>query len=210
MEQIEVVETKALSLVDQSKLVKVTSPETYCQAGEIWKALDEMIKQAKETFDPICEAAHKAHKAATAKRAGIIDPLETAKKGIKGLMSAYDAEQERIRLAEQRRLEEEQRKREEEERLRLAVELEQSGAKEEAEAVLQEAPAPVVPVYVSKATPKLEGGPVYRSIWKFRIVDKNAVPREYMIPDEVKIGGVVRALKGDAKIPGVEIFQERC
>jgi vacuolar-type H+-ATPase subunit I/STV1 len=202
------VETKALSIVDKAKLIKVTDAPSYLFAGDLWKVIDATIKEVKATFDPIVEAAHKAHKEATTKRASFLDPLENAKKGVKSLMSAYDAEQDRIRLAEQKRLEEEQRKREEEERLALAVELEQSGEKEQAEAVL-ETPVPVVPVILQKATPKLEGGPVYRTVWKFRIVDLNLIPRQYLIPDEVKIGGVVRALKGDCNIPGVEVYQER-
>jgi len=34
------------------------------------------------------------------------------------------------------------------------------------------------------------------------------IPREYLIPDEVKIGGVVRATKGSIQIPGIEIYSE--
>jgi len=63
------VETKALSIVDQAKAVVVKDSETYTAAGTLWKSIGDMIKEVKDTFDPICDAANKAHKAATMKRA---------------------------------------------------------------------------------------------------------------------------------------------
>lgn len=48
-----------------------------------------------------------------------------------------------------------------------------------------------------------------RSVWKFRIVDASKLPREYLTPDETKIGGVVRALKGDCQIEGVEVYEDK-
>ena len=44
--------------------------------------------------------------------------------------------------------------------------------------------------------------------WKFRINDVGKIPHEYMIPDEQKIGAVIRATKGQVQIPGVEIYSE--
>jgi cell division septum initiation protein DivIVA len=122
VEPIEV-EEKALSIVDQAKAVKVIDSETYTAAGIMWKSIGDMIKEVKDTFDPICEAAHKAHKAATEKRSKYLDPLTSAQKSVKQLMSAYDAEQERIRKADEERLrkiaedEEKERRRIERERL---------------------------------------------------------------------------------------------
>lgn len=122
VEPIEV-EEKALSIVDQAKAVKVIDSETYTAAGIMWKSIGDMIKEVKDTFDPICEAAHKAHKAATEKRSKYLDPLTSAQKSVKQLMSAYDAEQERIRKADEERLrkiaedEEKERRRIEQERL---------------------------------------------------------------------------------------------
>jgi len=103
VETIEV-EEKALSIVDQAKAVVVKDSQTYTAAGMLWKSIGDMIKEVKDTFDPICEAAHKAHKAATEKRSKYLDPLTSAQKSVKALMSAYDAEQERIRKAEEERL----------------------------------------------------------------------------------------------------------
>lgn len=65
--------------------------------------------------------------------------------------------------------------------------------------------APVIPREVPKAA-----GVQMRRAWKHRIKDVNKLPREYMTPDEKKIGAVVRALKKDAEatIPGIEVWDE--
>lgn len=47
-----------------------------------------------------------------------------------------------------------------------------------------------------------------RKEWKFVIVDAKLIPREYLIPDEVKIRRIVRAMKEQANIPGVRIYSE--
>lgn len=215
--ETEPVEEKALSIVDQAKAVKVTDASTYTAAGTLWKAIGDMIKEVKDTFDPICDAAHRAHKQAVEKRAKYLDPLAAAQKSIKGLMSAYDAEQERIRREEQARLEAEARKKEEERRLQEAIEAEealraQGATKEEVAqetAAILETPVIFAPIVIPKTTPKLQGGPVYRTIWKARIVTESLIPRQYMVPDMVKINGVVRSLKAQHGIPGVEAYEER-
>jgi len=212
------VEEKALSIVDQAKAVKVTDAQTYTAAGSLWKSIGEMIKEVKDTFDPICDAAHKAHKQAVEKRAKYLDPLTAAQKSVKGLMSAYDQEQECLRREEQARLEAIARKAEEDRRLQEAIEAEaamkaQGASQEEVAqetAAILETPVSVAPVVLPKATPKLQGGPVYRTVWKARVINERLIPREYLVPDMVKINGVVRSLKGAANIPGVQAYEERC
>ena len=151
--EAEEVEAKALSIVDQARAVVVKDSQTYTAAGMLWKSIGDMIKEVKDTFDPICEAANRAHKEATRKRAKFLDPLTAAQKSVKQIMAAYDAEQERIRkaeedrlrkieedrLAEERRKEQErleaERKAEEDRLLAEAVAAEARGDKETAEAL---------------------------------------------------------------------------
>jgi hypothetical protein len=44
--------------------------------------------------------------------------------------------------------------------------------------------------------------------WVFEIVDPEAVPREFLCPDEAKIGGVVAAMKDKTDIPGVRAWND--
>jgi primosomal protein N' len=114
--QTEPVEEKALTIVDQAKAVKVIDAESYTKAGELWGQIGDMIKEVKSTFDPICDATNRAHKAATEKRAKYLDPLQLVYKSVKSLMADWDAEQTRLRKIEEERLAAIQKAKEEKER----------------------------------------------------------------------------------------------
>ena len=201
------IDTKALATVKELEAVPaIKNTDDYLVAVELWKAGRAMMEQISAAYDTIIAAAHKTHKEAVAKKKSFFDPVETATKRIKGLMSIYDAEQERKRREEVARLEAEARKREEERKLAEAIAVEQAGDRVAADAIMEEE-ITLPPVYVPKSVPKV-AGVVYREVWKFRIVDSALVPREYLAVDEVKLGGVVRSTKGSLKIPGVEVYSE--
>ena len=201
----------------QARELKVVDAVSYVAAGELWKAIKALRAKVANTFDDIIKAAHLAHKKAVEKKKMHDGPLDAAERMVKQAMSAYDLEQERIRQAEQRRLEEIARKAAEEEALLAAIaaeeEAKRNGAtKEEAAqeaAAIIEQPVYVAPVVLAKETPKVQGLS-FRTIWKFKITDIHKIPAQYMVPDEVKIGQVVRALKAQANIPGITPYEERC
>jgi hypothetical protein len=60
---------------------------------------------------------------------------------------------------------------------------------------------------IPKSVPKVAGISM-RENWKFRIVNEKLIPREYLKVDDVKIGAIVRALKGATNIPGIEAYNE--
>jgi type II secretory pathway pseudopilin PulG len=198
-------------------LPPIKTADEYIRIGDLWKEGRALLKEIDDGYDDLIKAAHKLHKDAVAKKARYYNPVDGAVRAAKSLMSDYDLEQERIRQEEQRRLAEEARKQAEEQALLDAIaaeeEAKRNGATTEeatqAASQIIEEPVYVPPVVVPKSTPKLSGGPVYRTIWKFRIKDVNAIPRQYMMPNETAIGGVVRSLKGQANIPGVEVYEDR-
>lgn len=224
MEPVLEVEAKALTVIEQAGAVVITSSETYTKAGYFYKDIGTMIKEVKDTFDPICDAANKAHKEATSKRAKYLDPLQAAYKKVKSLMSDYDAEQERIRRIEEDRLrkiaEEAERKRleaerkaEEERILQAAIDAEAAGDKNVAEAILEAPvyqpepefiPAPVVP----RSVPKISGVS-YRTIWSAEVVDVALIPRKYLVPDMVMLNKIASAEKERMSIPGVKVVSRR-
>lgn len=65
--------------------------------------------------------------------------------------------------------------------------------------------APVIQVATAAPTVK---GIATKRVWKYRISDASKIPREYMIPDDAKLSGMARALKGSVPIAGVEFFSE--
>ena len=210
------IETQSLTIPERATTLRIIDVETYSRAGEFWKEIRAIRAKVADSFNPLIKHAHALHKATLAKKEEIDKPLENAERFIKSSMNIWNVEQERIRIAEQRRLEEIALKAEEERLLQEAIvteaEARASGAsKEEAAqeaAAIIEKPVYVPPVILPKETPKVMGMS-FRTIWKFRIIDVAKIPREYLEPDMVKIGGVVRALKGQTRISGVETYEER-
>lgn len=58
------------------------------------------------------------------------------------------------------------------------------------------------------ALPTKAQGISTRSMWRWRVVDAGAVPREYLCVDQAKVDAVVKAQQDGAKIPGIEVYRE--
>ena len=97
------------------------------------------------------------------------------------------------------------------EKLRKQAEADALAAREAAakQEVLTAAAVPVVKVQAS--IPKVAGSKD-QTYWKFRIVSGALIPRAYLMPDEVAIGGMVRKMKdkklAEAECPGIEVTSE--
>lgn len=208
------IRSEALSWPDRAKALAVTDPSSYEEGGALLKAIKALRNRIAETFDGHIKRAHEAHKALVAEKAAAEKPLTEAETMIKRALVAYTEAEEKRRREEERRLAEEARKVEEARRLEEAAALEAealASGDDEMLATAQEiVAAPVVsPVIVLPTERPKVAGISYREVWKFRVTNAALVPREYLSVDEQKIGGVVRAMKGAAKIPGVEVYAER-
>ena len=76
----------------------------------------------------------------------------------------------------------------------------------------------VAPVVVQKQTPKVAGGPVFRTIWKHQVTDLMALvkavaagqaPLTAIQANDVFLGQQARSLKDALRIPGVKTYSER-
>jgi hypothetical protein len=201
------VNTLALSVPEQAHMITaITNNNDYVKAGNILLTIKDIRKKIEATFKPIKQKFDAAKKEVLDQEKAADRPLIEAENWIKPLISGYLIEQEKIRQAEERRLQEQARKEEEERRLLEAIEAEKNGQQDEAQAII-DAPVQAPPVVVPKAVPKVEGISM-RENWKFRITSEKAIPREFLKVDEVKIGAYVRAMKSAGNIPGVEIYNE--
>lgn len=180
----------------------VGSPADYIEAGRRREALKEIERQIDATFDPLIEQAYKHHKALVAEKRRHSEPIEQARGIYKRLMFAWEDRIEQERKAEEARLQAEAKRQAEEDALVAA-----ENAATEAEAMAAIECVQVAPVIVTKSLPKVAGHS-RRPVPKFRIVDASKLPRQYLSPDEKKIGGVVRSLKAAHGIPGVEYYEE--
>ncbi len=214
-------EKRVLSLPVQAVEIKVIDQETLSLATNFVLSLKALQKEIDEAFDPIIRAAHKAHKEALDQKKKFELPLLKAEGIVKPKIAAYIQEQERKRKeAERERLRAEQEKRRlEEEALQRALEAERRAlaekdeasrkiAQAEAEKILIQAADEekrIVPASFIPEVPKTEGLAM-RENWDFEVVDEAAIPREYLIPNEVKIRRVVKTLKDKTNIPGIRVF----
>jgi galactitol-specific phosphotransferase system IIB component len=205
-QEIKEVNALALSVPDQAKQISIKTMDDYTRASDIIMSIKAIRKKITDTFKPIKQKMDAAKQEVLDQEKAADAPLKEAEAWLSPQIIEWNREQERIRKAEEDRLRAIAQKEEEERQLAAAVAAEQSGNKEEAEAII-ETPVQAAPVIVPKAVPKVAGMSI-RENWKFRIIDEKKIPREYLKVDEVKIGQVVRAMKSAANIPGVEVYNE--
>lgn len=207
------VATEALAWPARAAAVTITDADSYAGACGLLLGIKDLRAKVAETFDPHIKRAHEAHKALLKEKQDAEAPLAIAERTIKGLITDYDREQERIRVEEQRRRDDEARRQAETETLERAAAMELEGQAygddalvAEAHAIVEAPVAPLPAVPVAKAVPKVAGVSL-RKTWGFRIVDPSKVPDSYKVIDETKIRGVVRSLGPAANIPGVQVFE---
>jgi hypothetical protein len=164
------VEKKALAIPDQAKLIVVSDKDSMAMADNTVEAIGALIKEVDGTFKPLADKAFQAHRSITAKWKEVKQPLEDAKTYLVNQVKAYQRKVREEAEAEQRRLAEIARKQEEERRLAEAIEAEQCGNVEEAQAIIEEemfVPTPIVRPDV----PKVDGRR-YATKPKARVINK--------------------------------------
>ena len=203
-------------LAQRVQSLAIVDDDTYALAVEIERDIKAVKTQASALLDPFCEAANRAHKAATAKRKEIIDPLDKMTEAVKAKRVTYSiakAERERIaREAEQARLAEAARV----EAARQAA-LEEAadearafGADDHAEELEEQAmQAGTAAIIAHRQAERVKPGKPegMRENWKWRVTDKTLIPREFLVPDAVTLDFCAKK-KRDEAIPGIEFYPE--
>lgn len=196
----------AVSLAAYAMTMPVATIQEYEAAGQTIAQIRDIEKQLEADY-----AAHPAiveAKRLQKMKAGLATQLEEARKSAKAKMFKYDDEQEAARKAEEARRQAEAQAQADAEALKAAEIAEKAGRLDEAQSIIEDAastPAPVV--IVPKDTPKVEGHS-RRRLKKFRFTGK-PVNSAYLMPDEVKIGQLVRALGKPAEslVGGIEVYE---
>lgn len=169
-------------------------------------------KELKEILDkelePKIKLLHEMHRQATGLRALVYNPWDKCEEAIEEIMRPYvlkkkqGEERKRIEL---QKVEDEKALQEKELAL---LEAELMGNAEEVAVIEQLAPI-AIQVKAEQVVPKVEGSKAgSRDVWKYRIVNPNAVPYEFRCIDEAKIFKQFRQDGKNMKIPGVEVYQD--
>lgn len=196
----------AVTLAEKARTLTVSNAQDHATAMamvEDIRALEKELEAEYKTLPVIVEA-----KRIQAVKSELAALLETARKTAKGRAMTWEDEQEAIRRKEEARLAAEAKRKADEDALAAAAAAQAAGKNDEAIAVLEEAiqaPAPVV--VLPKTAPKTANR---RKVTRFRLTNPAAVKRDYLTPDEVKIGQVVRALGKSAEttVGGIEVYEE--
>ena len=195
---------KETELITKSKdIVAILNQTEYDAAAQLKQELKSFRKQIAETFKPIIDKAHKAHKEAISQMKKVEEPFIAQERRLDPILATWLTEQAKIReekLAEMRR-----EKALIEEKALAAADIAQEHGDEEAARDIIESVNTLAPAALDKPD---SGGIHIRKNWKYRIVDASKVPEQYKKIDESKIGKVVRALGEHASIPGVETYLE--
>ena len=120
----------------------VTDQDTFGAAGEAIKTLKGFRKEITDFFGPMKKKAFEAHKLISTKEKETLAPLDKAEAFVRGRMNVFLTEQERIRVADERKalLKAQEEERKEKKRLEQRAEKAlESGKDEKAEALLEEA-----------------------------------------------------------------------
>lgn len=212
------VTAEALAWPERARSLQVSDAATYTAAAETLQAIKALRGRIAETFDPHIKRAHEAHRALCREKNDAEAPLLEAETIIKRTLADYNAEQERLRREEERRLQEIARQEEEARRLEAAAALEREAVATDSPELLYEAiqtletPQPVAPVALPKTTPKVSGI-VHRESWSARVISPIALIRfvaqhpehiNLLTPNQTALNALARSMKQNLKIDGVQ------
>lgn len=218
------IKQEALTIIEQAKVVKITSQETYDSATELllvrvkpfrirwkdyWYGTDSQpgpVKLAYRAYQSLLDKFNEAD-----------DPLEVAEKAIKKEIGIWEQEQARLLEEAQRKAQKEAEDREEEERIRAVTMAEESGATPEEVQMISESVAPVIAAPVEPTFRRATGMSKPRENWKCRVKDMKAlckaigagkVPITYVLPNQSALNDRAGADKNTMNIPGCEAYND--
>lgn len=185
--------------------LSIVTTQQYEDAGEKLKALSAKEKEIEKLRTQLKAPILAAGRAIDAFFNTPLDRITKARDAYKLAIKGYQRVEEQKRLALEAKAQEEARK--ERERLEARAAAAAAKGKTEKAEVLQTAAASIVSPVIPKTTPKLQGVS-NRKTWHYEVEDVALLPREYMQPDDKKLGAYIRAMKSEAQIPGVRIYSE--
>jgi len=212
-----VAERQALALSDSAKALTITTNEERISAEALLESAANIEKTVFAFLDPPRAKAYEQYTYHKKRLDDYLNPVKEAKKTIKQKCMSYDQEQERIRQEAQRKAEEDARRIAEEEQLAAAVQAEQSGDKETAEAIITE-PVQVAPVFVPKTAPAASRLSAGRSVWSaeqvnlmllVKAVAEGKQPLTLLEANMTAINGLARSLKSSFNVPGFKAVEKK-
>lgn len=185
----------------------IASKEEYEDAQLKHVRLNALVKEVEDYWAEDIDRAFKLHRSLTAKKNDWVSRINLQRAAIYREIKSYEDAQEKIRLAQEEELQRQAKAQQDEMILKTAESLEKAGRTVEANALLEQAPEPIVPVLPSR-TAHVPGFRNKPPLWRFKVENPALVPDEYWVVDEQLLGRVIRARSGKVEIPGVRVWDE--
>jgi hypothetical protein len=197
---------KALAAIEQARAFVITNNDDYAAVDAFCVQLKALEKEVDAAYDEHIKAAFDAHKSLVAKKKKYAEPITTARTIAKQKLIDWEVKMEAVRREQEAAQRAAAQKAAEDEALAKAARAAEFGDDKTADAIISE-PIAAAPVVVEKLTPKAQT--VTRTVWTYEVTDPALVPREYLMLDDSKIGGVIRATKGSVQIPGIRAVSRK-
>jgi len=215
---IQKIEHDIAPVVSWADSIEVTDSISRGEALCFLKTVKTAQKRVSEFFGPMKASAHKAWKEIVGKETEVLDPLAAAEKGVKAKVLTWDTEQERIRAAEQARLQADADEKARKERERLEKEAAKLKSPEKRAERLAEAAAVVSTVVEIAPVAEKQAGESTRKLWRARLANKpdllnaaaggNDLAATLLTFDQSTANKLASQLKGAVAIPGIEWYKE--
>ena len=202
-------EIKSLTTLTQSgmKDLVVVDQATLDEAVAFGREVKRRAKEIEEKVDKILKPLNEARNNLLEEKRIRLAPFIQWEKDIKAVCTSFVTKREEEAAEAKRKADAEALKLAEDARLAHAAQVEQTQGREAATVLLDQ---PVTPVPMPKAPePPKTAGAMFTTRWKHEVVDKNLVPREWLIVDERALADYATARKDQALVPGVRFYSEK-
>lgn len=204
----------ALTIVAQAHAIVIRDQTSLTLANNQLIFIKKMAREIDAEFEPQIKGAYAVHKSLVAQKKKWMNKIKDAEDILTPKIVAYMTEADARRFEAQRaaQLAAEKVERIAEETADQASAFIAQGRFAESQKLVEEAAAKIeearaaMPIIPEKA--KAEGTSL-RETWDFEITDAALIPREYLMPDIKKIGGIIKETKWQTAIPGVRAYPVR-
>ena len=200
-----------MTLVDGLMELKVTNQATSTKAGFALKTLKGGRRDLEDLRKQLTKPLDDEKKAVMGAFAPRIEIFDKAISHLDSELKCWLQRERERQEAERKKAEEEAKAQQlaEQERLtEAAKQAEEAWDFQKAEELKEKSETVRVPVAIIPEKRPLIRGLQERKKYGFKVVDVNAIPREFLIPDEKALGELARSTKGQAVVPGIEFFEE--
>ena len=212
------IEQRTQTMLQRAQALEIVDQTTYDAAVELGRAIKDLRAEAEAHHRPVIQAALEAHRRALEAFRRIDEPLRAAEIEIKRRLSAWVAEQERLRQEAERRAREEAERAAAEALEAQLEQMEAAGAPVEVvEAVIRQAEA--APIAAPRVAPQYERaqGIAARKAYRAQVVSMiefirwvaaNPTHESLLTVNQSALNALARAQRENLRIPGVRVVVE--